>query len=246
MTPRFRFLLLSACVLGAAFVWFSYGKSGMLGAPLTPERSRKVSLSPPISSTVAASAPLSPCHGPQSLKIGQVDSAFGVSPDAFSSAVKAAVAEWHDATGRAGLLVGNSGDITVNFLYDGRQETLDKQRREREDLRNKAGTLRGQQRAVSEEGSQFSAVLKRWGGKTEAVCRGRWQPIIEEAPCISESGIRDDETISELEITRRGLATVNQELERERLELVQQFELRNQTAGDSTSQREALLNQRKF
>ncbi len=64
------------------------------------------------------------CTAPIALQIGDIDPEFGLTADEISTLVASALKEWHDATGRTWFVLKERGELTINFLFDGRQSDL--------------------------------------------------------------------------------------------------------------------------
>ncbi|MDD5251321.1 MAG: matrixin family metalloprotease [Patescibacteria group bacterium] len=67
-----------------------------------------------------------PCRQPIEYSIGQVDDRFGMSREQFELAVGDAAAVWDKAVGRPVFAEGAGGEVTVNLLYDYRQQATDR------------------------------------------------------------------------------------------------------------------------
>lgn len=66
------------------------------------------------------------CPVPLTYSIGSVDSRFGISKDEARIAVSDAESVWEDATGRnLFTYTGEKGKLTINFVYDDRQQYVD-------------------------------------------------------------------------------------------------------------------------
>lgn len=75
------------------------------------------------------------CRIPITYSLSQVDERFGISFEEARNAVSDAEAVWEDATGRNIFSYEETGGrVTVNFLYDGRQEFADSEEKTRAEL----------------------------------------------------------------------------------------------------------------
>lgn len=117
-TPRrggwsraFFFLLLVAGIAGAAY--FGAPRIGIL----RDAYARVIAL-------------LFPCSAPETYSLGSFDARFGISKEKFLSAVDEAKSVWEKAAGKPLFAkVPSGGALTVNLVYDYRQEATDKLRK---------------------------------------------------------------------------------------------------------------------
>lgn len=79
----------------------------------------------------------SACRLPVEYRIGTIDSEFGISYDEVRDAVSDAEKLWEDATGENLFVFSEGADLTVNFLFDSRQEFSNEEHRLREVLETK-------------------------------------------------------------------------------------------------------------
>ncbi|MDB4978978.1 MAG: hypothetical protein JWM56_1164 [Candidatus Peribacteria bacterium] len=70
--------------------------------------------------------PTPPCSKPVTYGIGTVDTRFGITKDAFSSAAREAVGQWEQAAGKHLFTEALVGDVMVSAVYDKRQEVRDR------------------------------------------------------------------------------------------------------------------------
>ena len=72
-------------------------------------------------------ARLFPCSSPITYSIGTIDPAYNLTPEELASALKEAEAVWENPARRDLFqLIPGSGAVTVTFIYDNRQASLDK------------------------------------------------------------------------------------------------------------------------
>lgn len=70
---------------------------------------------------------VAPCSSPLTYSIGTVDSRFGITQNILKEDLKYAEAIWEDPTGKDLFeYLPSGGDVTVNLIYDSRQEATDK------------------------------------------------------------------------------------------------------------------------
>lgn len=103
----------------------------------------------PISAGVEAFSKTTPCSQPLSYTIGKIDTRFSITEDELEEAVKKAVSVWNSGTDTI-FLTAREGeplqnDITIQMVYDDRQERTDREVRFRERIRSQQIRLDNQQ-----------------------------------------------------------------------------------------------------
>lgn len=104
-------LLFFAIVLLSALFFFSYDKA---------ERN--------------AAAGDNECEEPLTYRIGTIDSRFGITKNELKDAMNEAVNLWSDVTGQPLAVYSEKGDITVEVIYDERQQMVEGERRFKEKI----------------------------------------------------------------------------------------------------------------
>lgn len=66
------------------------------------------------------------CTNPLTYKLGRFDAQFGISQEEFLAAVHKATSVWDAASSSPGFRYDPQGKITINLIYDERQQTTDK------------------------------------------------------------------------------------------------------------------------
>lgn len=87
------------------------------------------------------------CQYPLTYRIGAVDDRFQLTEDEARQAVKEAEGLWEEATDKDLLEYDPAGDLTINFIYDERQNRSDQEREMRSELKQ----LRTQNETTNEE-----------------------------------------------------------------------------------------------
>lgn len=103
----------------------------------------------PISAGVEAFSKRTPCSQPLSYAIGNIDTRFSITEDELEKAVEKAAGVWNSGTDTI-LLSARKGeplrdDITIQLVYDDRQERTDREVRFRERIRSQQIRLDNQQ-----------------------------------------------------------------------------------------------------
>jgi len=103
----------------------------------------------PISAGVEALSKTTPCSQPLSYTIGDIDTRFSITQDELEEAVKKAAGVWNSGADTI-LLAAQKGeplqdDITIQLVYDDRQERTDREIRFREQIRSQQIRLDNQQ-----------------------------------------------------------------------------------------------------
>lgn len=65
------------------------------------------------------------CSTPIYYRLGQLDDAFGVTPEVAKEHIKAATDVWQQLTSRSLFIYDERASFTINFMYDERQATTD-------------------------------------------------------------------------------------------------------------------------
>ena len=135
-----KWLITSLLVLALVLGWLIRGRSTPSNVQSVPQRFNdlftllEVPITRPLVVPTIARATsgeffeMRRCSKIHALRLGQLDSQFGLSNHGFTRAIAAAVAEWHYATGVEWFTFNENGSIAVNLLFDGRQDELNGQR----------------------------------------------------------------------------------------------------------------------
>lgn len=98
-----------------------------------------------------------PCSEPLSYSIGEIDSRFGIDRDGVKQRMEIAAEVWSVAMERPMAVhkPGEEADITVNFVYDERQELVDGELRFRERIRTEQNLLDRMQNKHEQKRREF-------------------------------------------------------------------------------------------
>lgn len=108
------------------------------------------------------------CVTPLTLDIGQVDKEFKLSHEEVVAALKKATQEWQDATGKKWFIVHSGGTLKVNFLFDGRQSSLDQMEEEQSQIKQESERLLTSNRPSEREASEFLNRVDSYRRKYES------------------------------------------------------------------------------
>jgi hypothetical protein len=103
-----------------------------------------------------------PCQEPLTFKIGDIDSRFDVSEADVLEAMNAATTLWSDALGREVAMHSEEGSVTVHFVYDERQETVDGEMRFRQRIESEQVRLNQLQAEYDRNRDLFEARSERY------------------------------------------------------------------------------------
>ncbi len=76
----------------------------------------------PLETTIHSIVYYSPCNTPIQYKIGQVDPQFNITTQQFTYDVGEAAGIWNSAEQKSLLLYASKGNLTINLIFDGRQQ----------------------------------------------------------------------------------------------------------------------------
>lgn len=68
---------------------------------------------------------LTPCENPLTYRLGEIDTRFGITEEEVKQAMNSASALWSNAHDRPLAIFDEEGDVTINLVYDNRQEMVD-------------------------------------------------------------------------------------------------------------------------
>lgn len=68
---------------------------------------------------------LTPCQNPLTYQFGEIDTRFGISAEEVKKAMNSASSLWANAMGRPLAVYDEAGVVTINLVYDDRQEMVD-------------------------------------------------------------------------------------------------------------------------
>jgi vacuolar-type H+-ATPase subunit D/Vma8 len=108
------------------------------------------------------------CPVPMAYRIGTVDSRFDLSTEEVRNAVSVAESLWEDATGRNLFTYDEGGVLSINFVFDERQQTANDEEHLRETLDEKeemSDTVRAQYEKLLAE---YESLSKKYDGQTSA------------------------------------------------------------------------------
>ena len=142
---RFRVYLLSLLAGAAAALLLPHPRG-------LNDRGERPWQAPDLSPAASRSTPQrSLCSEPLPVRISAIDPQFRMQAEQANAHLLHAVKEWEDATGRKWFVLSESGGgVSVNFLFDGRQEVLMLQAREEQEIEAEIAALQQNHRAPSQ------------------------------------------------------------------------------------------------
>lgn len=109
----------------------------------------------------------SACAQPISLKIGQIDEQFNVDSETLKNALTAAANEWNAATGESLFVLRDDGEVTVNLLFDGRQDSINQLAAADREIAVLSENLRSRIRTHEAAVKQIESAAAAWNRETE-------------------------------------------------------------------------------
>ncbi len=96
------------------------------------------------------------CPVPMEYRIGAIDSRFNISQEEVQNAVSTAESMWEDASGRNLFSYADDGKLTINFVFDERQEYANEEEQLRDTLENKESMSEGVR-------AQYETLFAKYG-----------------------------------------------------------------------------------
>lgn len=160
----------------------------------------------------------SPCNEPLTFTIGTIDSQFGISDEEVKSAMNVAVSVWSTEAGRELGRYDEDGKITINFVYDERQQLTDGELQFRERIRSEQHLLDQIQREINVERDRFddnSSTYMSLAEETGTELRNLNQWIEE----VNNNGGFNDESLKEYQTRKEQVETKQQQVLNKREDL---------------------------
>ncbi len=107
------------------------------------------------------------CATPISLGIGQIDEQFNVDAAVLTDALENAVNEWNTATSSPLFVARDNGDVTVNLLFDGRQDSIDQLAREEREISALSEDLKARMQRHAIAVRRIASTVAEWNRQTE-------------------------------------------------------------------------------
>jgi predicted Zn-dependent protease len=190
-------LLLFVIVLLSALFFFSYDKA---------ERS--------------AAAGDEVCEEPLTYRIGTIDSRFGITKNELEDAMNEAVSLWSDVTGRPLAVYSDKGDITVEVIYDERQQLVEGERRFKEKIKSEQIRTEMLQNEYDRKLKAFEIRSDEYKKLAEQVAHQR-NELDKWVKEINDAGGFEQSEIGEFEQRKRSLRIKQEQLMNEKQELEQ-------------------------
>jgi hypothetical protein len=107
------------------------------------------------------------CGKPISLSIGQIDEPFNIDSATLRNAVETAANEWNTATGESLFVVRDDADVTVNLLFDGRQDSINQLAAEEREISVLSADLKARIQQHDAAVRQIESAATTWNRETE-------------------------------------------------------------------------------
>lgn len=160
------------------------------------------------------------CEDPLTYRIGTIDSRFGITKNELKNAMDEAVTLWSDVTGRPLAVHSDKGDITVEVIYDERQQLVEGERRFKEKIKSEQIRTDMLQNEYDRKRKVFENKSDEYKKLAEQVADqrnelGKWVKEINDAMGIQQDQIGEFEQKKEsLRIKQGQLLHDKQELEK--------------------------------
>ena len=107
------------------------------------------------------------CGKPISLTIGQIDEQFNIDAESLRNAVEAAANEWNNATGEPLFVVRGDDAVTVNLLFDGRQDSINQLAAEEREISAVSEALKARIQRHDATVREIESAAATWNRETE-------------------------------------------------------------------------------
>ncbi len=180
-----------------------------------------------------------PCNEPFTYSIGHIDNRFGLNKSEVADAMTNAAQLWSDALGTTVAVSSENSMITVNFVYDDRQQNVDGEMRFRERINSEQTLLTQMQRAFDQKRDRFeqrSAAYVQLAEQTTTELNrlNEWVSSKNEAGGFSENDVTVfEERKRSVESMQQRVLNERRELDRIALEINRELEQLNRRVEES-------------
>lgn len=180
-----------------------------------------------------------PCNEPFTYSIGHIDNRFGLNKSEVADAMKNAAQLWSDALGTTVAISSENSMITVNFVYDNRQQNVDGEMRFRERINSEQTLLTQMQRAFDQKRDRFeqrSAAYVQLAEQTTTELNrlNEWVRSKNETGGFSENDVTVfEERKRSVESMQQRVLNERRELDRIALEINRELEQLNRRVEES-------------
>jgi peptidoglycan hydrolase CwlO-like protein len=122
---------------------------------------------PPFHNSAADLLSYSKCEEPTKYRLGLIDSRFNLSREEAMDTTRQATAIWSSTEGRELFAYSEKASLTINFVYDRRQELDSKISQLDEDLRQKNTTLQKQISDYEAKAADFEKRFNQFNAKVD-------------------------------------------------------------------------------
>ncbi len=174
------------------------------------------------------------CATPISLKVGQVDEQFKVDKRLLTTALEHAAQEWNSATGKTLFAVRDNAIVSVNLLFDGRQDSIDQ-------LQRKTTELKALSKDHMNRLQTLLMMLKRHNSASAEWERARDEhnKLVEMINARSEVLADNPEDYEALQVERQRIVEMGHHLKKVERQLVREKELLHENLSEREVERES-------
>lgn len=167
------------------------------------------------------------CATPISLRIGQIDEQFNVDAAVLRDALEKAVQEWNTATSRFLFVVRDNGDVTVNLLFDGRQDSINQLASEEREISALSEDLKVRMQRHAIAVGRIESNVAEWNRQTE-----EHNKRIDLINAQSAAPVESQEEYAILQAEQQQLEEIGAHLKAKQRDLMLQSDLINKEASD--------------
>ena len=175
------------------------------------------------------------CSTPISLTIGQIDEQFNVTTETLRGALESAVHEWNSATGRSLFVVREEGEVTINLLFDGRQDSINQLAAEERGIAAISEDLKARVQSHEAAATRIKTAVASWNNETES-----HNKRVEGMNSRAAAEVENQDDYAALQAEQNEISQVIGRLEESKRRLMLETELLNREAIALNEERETL------
>lgn len=175
------------------------------------------------------------CSSPISLSIGQVDAQFNVTADTLRGALESAVHEWNTATGKPLFVARDDGEVTINLLFDGRQDSINQLAAEEREIAALSEDLKARVANYEAAANRIKGAVASWSQETAS-----HNKRVEEMNVITAAGVESSHDYAALQDEQHRITQFGAQLEESKRSLMIESDLLNRDAVALNEERDAL------
>ena len=175
------------------------------------------------------------CATPISLTIGQIDEQFNVTAETLRKALDSAVHEWNSATGRSLFVAQEDGEVTINLLFDGRQDSINQLATEEREIAARSHALKARIQSHEAATTRIKATVASWNNETES-----HNKRVEDMNSRAAAGVESPHDHAALQAEQNEINQLSDRLEEARRSIMLETDLLDQEADVLNEERNAL------